>query len=260
LQAIAEAFALLCTRLGLDEPLLLHAPGVQLVAEGVDDLSRAVISGENAICSNMALRTLVEEQAALLGWKVSVDLFATASNSLSPRFYSRFAEPDAEAVDAMAQPDWGSSLCPRCGRRHREVAFAFPPRILLHMVIRKAVADRVKGIFVVPFSITQSFWGRMVEASRTVGGDRHGCIRLRNPSQFVTRALEYGSRRIAVFALDFGGGEEAECAPPCGQEAEHRPRGSLESSVDAADRVRIRSSLHRQLASLHADRSPPPRS
>ena len=71
----------------------------------------------------------------------TVDLFASADNALVPRFYARYAEPLAEAADALAQPDLGWSLCLACGRKHREFCFVFPPRAMLSKVVAKARAD-----------------------------------------------------------------------------------------------------------------------
>jgi hypothetical protein len=62
-----------------------------------------------------ALRERVAAEAVRwLGAPLSLDLFATADNALVPRFFSRFPEPLAEGIDALAQPDWGRSCCPHC--------------------------------------------------------------------------------------------------------------------------------------------------
>ena len=57
--------------------------------------------------------------AQSLGWTLMVDAFASKSNSLLPRFFARYAEPEAEAEDAFTVPDWARSLCPSCDHCHR---------------------------------------------------------------------------------------------------------------------------------------------
>jgi hypothetical protein len=68
-----------------------------------------------ASASTPALREkVVAEAERWLGAPLSLDLFATADNALVPLFFSRFPEPLAEGIDALAQPDWGRSRCPHC--------------------------------------------------------------------------------------------------------------------------------------------------
>ena len=59
-----------------------------------------------------------------VGSPISLDLFATADNTLVPRFFARHPEPLAEGADALAPPDWGRSRC-SCGCMHSECVFAF---------------------------------------------------------------------------------------------------------------------------------------
>jgi hypothetical protein len=49
----------------------------------------------------------VEER---LGEAISLHLFATADNTLVPRFFALYPAPLAEGADALAQLDWGVSL------------------------------------------------------------------------------------------------------------------------------------------------------
>ena len=46
------------------------------------------------------------EATRRLGSPISLDLFATADNTLVPRFFARHPQPLAEGADAPAQPDW----------------------------------------------------------------------------------------------------------------------------------------------------------
>ncbi len=129
-----QNIALLHNRLFMDvgaaPPLYLHAPGVVMKAEGVDDLSRSAARARRASESTAALRRIVTS--------ISLDLLATADNTLVPRFFALYPEPLAEGAYALAQPDWGRSRCPHCGQHHRECTFAFPTRGLLAAFVAKA--------------------------------------------------------------------------------------------------------------------------
>ncbi len=98
------------------ETLHLHAPGRTLIAEGVDDLSRATAEVVAGPVSSAFLRQRATQLAQRHGWTLTVDAFASASNAALPRFFARFPEPQAEAEDAFAVGDWGCSLCPACGQ------------------------------------------------------------------------------------------------------------------------------------------------
>ena len=82
-----------------------------------------------------------------------------------PRFYARYGEPGAEAVDAFAVTSWGESECPTCRGVHREVVLAFPPADLVCSFVRKAEADGVRGIVLVPTAITAGHWPLLLAAS-----------------------------------------------------------------------------------------------
>ncbi len=47
------------------------------------------------LSTDLCLR--VHTLASSLGWTITVDAFATASNAVTPRFFARFAETDTEA-------------------------------------------------------------------------------------------------------------------------------------------------------------------
>jgi hypothetical protein len=93
-------------------PLLLHAPGVALIAEGVDAMSREVAAARMLGSSTGKLRRLVTDEAARLGAVIFIDLFATADNTIVPRLASLHAEPLTEWVDALSMPSWAQSRCP----------------------------------------------------------------------------------------------------------------------------------------------------
>ena len=58
--------------------LFLHAPGRDLVEEGIDRLSRETAMSLRDPSCNTQLRKDIHAMAITLDWKLSVDLFATA--------------------------------------------------------------------------------------------------------------------------------------------------------------------------------------
>ena len=101
-----------------------------LIDEGVDDLSRDHALEVAGPLSGPLLREKALQLAHSLGWRLTIDAFASERNSLLPRFFARYAEPSAESEDAFTVGDWDKSACPKCGRSHRETLFAFPPPAL----------------------------------------------------------------------------------------------------------------------------------
>ena len=90
-----------------------------MTAEGVDGLSRETARARQVSESLPALlRVVMAEATRRLGSPISLDLFATADNTLVPRFFARHPEPPAEGADAATRPDWGRSRC-SCGLMHR---------------------------------------------------------------------------------------------------------------------------------------------
>ncbi len=110
-----------------------HVPGLTLTAEALTGLRAAApISGRKRERGDHPWRlgpAVADELWSLVllavidaGWRrVTVDAFATESNSRAPRFWSRFHEPGSEAIDALCVPDWARSSCPSCGSSHPEV-------------------------------------------------------------------------------------------------------------------------------------------
>jgi hypothetical protein len=62
---------------------------------------------------------LVARAAADAGWRgITMDAFASESNARALRFWSRFHEPGAEAINALCVLDWARSECPTCCSAH----------------------------------------------------------------------------------------------------------------------------------------------
>jgi hypothetical protein len=67
--------------------LFLHAPGSQLVEEGINDLSRTAAADVAGPVSSPLVRSYADLLARSLGWELTVDAFASEANSLLPRFF-----------------------------------------------------------------------------------------------------------------------------------------------------------------------------
>jgi hypothetical protein len=86
-------------------PLFLHAPGNELILQGVDSLSRDVAAEVSGQVSSPLVRDRAMLLAQALGWVLTVDAFVSETNSLLRRFFARYAEPQAEVEDAFAVGD-----------------------------------------------------------------------------------------------------------------------------------------------------------
>ena len=120
-----------------------------------------------------ALWDLICSTADHQGWKLTIDLFTSASNHRTDRWVSWLPEPDAESFDAFPIPSWRESSCPVCGGMHHEAVYAFPPSAILPKVVAKAVADQPEavGIFVTPVMVTSPVWRKLRPASVRQGPD-----------------------------------------------------------------------------------------
>jgi hypothetical protein len=187
---------------------------------------------------------------------LTVDAFASKSNSLLPRFFARYAEPDAEVEDAFTVPDWARSLCPSCDHCHRETLFAFTPASLLNAFVAKARTDGARAIVVTPLSVAASYWNKLLRAS-VVQNDA-GYLRIRR-QQTPTDSDVAGEP--AVFAVDFApyaSRSPTTAYPPgCGMEARFRGRSLLGSPSDQAERARIRAEILSVGLSLRQGHLPP---
>jgi hypothetical protein len=76
----------------------------------------------------------------------SVDLFASRLNRKCGKFYSRFPDPEAKAVDAFTI-SWKD-----------ENFYAFPPFALILRTLRKIINDKATGTIVVPLWPTQPWY------------------------------------------------------------------------------------------------------
>lgn len=235
--------------------LLMHVPGLALVEEGIDGASRAGTHfGSDANLAHVLgprvgndLWATIRSLIAPLRWEVTVDLFATESNARAARFFSRFSEPGAEAVDALSVLDWASSQCPVCGKQHREVGYAYPPPPLIQQFVKKAIADAMLCVVVVPVAVTAPYWHKLVRSSLLDSKPAvDGFFRVRNPQKSVEGATGALPSELAVFACDFSRlHPRADLPGPhrCAGFSAQRPRPPCRSHGDLADRRRLREAM-----------------
>ena len=224
LQGHAMAIARICARYNAT-CLFLHVPGTTLMAEGIDAASREGAEAELGPACGPALRTAIHDTAARLGWSVSVDLFATASNAVVPRYFSRYPEPSSEAVGAFTSPSWNASTCPACSLCHRETFFAFPPTHLLPDFIAKARADGARGLVLTPTAVTSDHWGSLIRSAVPFDGKPYQAFR--HPLPLLHHCDGFRCSELALFAVDFGPSDldSRPTFPPCSSSyaARHRP-------------------------------------
>jgi hypothetical protein len=203
--------------------LFLHVPGSVLIAEGIDDASRGGAAPELGPACRAPLRSTIHSFAARHWWTIFIDLFASASNTLTGRFFSRFPEPGAEAADAFSGSDWNASTCPSCGLLHREVFSAFPPPSLLPQFLAKARADGARGIVLTPTAVTGGHWNKLIRAALPLDGLAYQPIK--HPMPLLQHCGGFSTSELALFAVDFGPGafDSRSFSSPCPSAALPRP-------------------------------------
>jgi hypothetical protein len=233
-----------------------HVPGLALVAEGIDGASRGGGElGEDCVEAVLGpavsdgLWEIIVAELRLVGWRVTVDLFASASNARCERYCSRTHEPDAERTDAFTALDWSQSVCPTCGAWHEEVAYAYPPTVLARHVVNKAMQDGAKMILVVPLAVTSPQWQKLLRASVVNNADRY--LRVRDVQASVRHGSADDPSELAVFLCDFGrngGFADRMFVAGCPGAVERRARVPCGGVEDEADRRRLRDALLRLVA------------
>jgi hypothetical protein len=216
--AVQDAALLLgaaCLDLGLPPPLFVprvlpQAPGVQ----GPDRASPDI----DWDASSPLLRSFLHELAGTSGARLTLDVFASATSSLTARYFSADIDPRAEGRDAFAQPDWGSSMCPLCHRRHQEFVALTPPHSAVARALRKAQCDEATGILVVPYQITAPWWPLATSASLTPSPPHARafapCIRWRARRALVNPSGAH-LREVAICVFDFRPEHGRALAPTC---------------------------------------------
>ena len=237
-------------------PRMWHVPGLALVAEGIDGASRGGGDlGDDCVDAIVGpavsddLWGRIEEELQKLGWRVTIDLFASASNARCERFCSRTHEPGAERTDAFTMLDWSESECPVCGKRHREVAYAYPPTVLARHVVNKAMQDGARMVLVVPLAVTAPHWQKLLRASVVNNAERY--LRVRDVRASVRHVSADDPSELAVFVCDFrvrAPDTDRTLGAGCVGAFARRVRLPCGGAEDEVDRRRLRDELLRLAA------------
>ena len=140
-QGIAIQYLQLILEIPAIPALLLFAPGKVLIEEGIDKHSCNTTAEPRCSESGPALRAFIHQLAINLCWgPLTIDLFATASNSFTPR---------------GSEPDLGTSRCSQCGTVNSELIL--PPESLLPSTSYKAFSNQTRGFIVATLAFTQHF-------------------------------------------------------------------------------------------------------
>jgi hypothetical protein len=164
-------------------------------------------------------------------------MFATASNAVVPRFMSWTDEPTSERTDAFSARSWDVSLCPHCGKYHRETGFYFVPSSLEDTVVRRARSDGARGLFLVPNSAKKGYWQCLTREAKA----RH---------MEIAKAQDFectGSKHLtdhSFFYADFSEGAD-HTVPLCGQALLPRPGLPRLGPEEEAELQRIRFEITR---------------
>ena len=105
-------------------------PGDWVIDLGADGLSRSEGQDWGGYGLNPSAWKLVCNKAESAGKKLTIDLFASASNAKCQRFHSFHHSQGAESADTFDRLSWAHSECP-CGQTHSEFVYAFPQMDLL---------------------------------------------------------------------------------------------------------------------------------
>jgi hypothetical protein len=251
LQDISMLFTTACFELNIPRPWLLEAPSSR--SSPPDHAADPHTASMDS--ANSRLRRLVHDTARQAGLHLTIDLFATASNTQCPRFYSTSPEPASAGVNALDQDSWAHSLCPWCQAIRPECCLLFPPFPLLRASLLKARADQAHGIAIVPCAHTAAWWPIILDASRTKPGSRDPYLRLVSRHNLHHCTSTPGSHH-ALLHFDFwAGASPRPRACPHG----HLPRGAhvASAAADAADSNQIRLTLEQTTPTLPNDRSGP---
>jgi hypothetical protein len=210
-------------------PSFLHIPGTEMIANGVDELSRegaAEIAGPSL---DEQMKAEILEMCNDANITITIDLFASCTNKFTDRYCSRFYEPESESTDAFAKQHWGCSRCPTCSSPtkpvwHRDHCLAFlPPTMSLQKFVQKAQSDGFSGVIVTPAHQTSGFW-RAIERT-IVPGIGHELMFTKCKTRFAGRGQACKIDKFTAVLVNFTNTHPSlfpELTPACAQVLERR--------------------------------------
>jgi hypothetical protein len=187
--------------LRLARPLLLLA-GPADYGQPASEFSLE-LRAASADSATALLRDRVDHLAAQAGYSLTLDLFASSSNTQCACFYSAFPEPAASGVDALLQPSWAASPCQWCMAHRPDFVPLFPPVPLVRAAVNKARQDQAHGISILPCHHSAPWWRTIIGASRTRVSLGQQFYRIRASAANVSHCGWSSSARLALFHFDF---------------------------------------------------------
>jgi hypothetical protein len=143
--------------------------------------------------------------------------------------------------------DWADSQCQHCAEQHYEVGYAYTPHPLIRHFVKKAIADAMLCVVIVPVAVTASYWHKLVRASvLDCRPAVDSFFRVCNPHKVVEGADGTLPCPTAVFACDFSRLNPRPDLPgPCRCTGAFalRQRPACRGHGDLEDRRRLRKAL-----------------
>ena len=238
LQDITCLFTTACAQLRLTQPRFLLAADPTLEVPPL----LAALDHLAADSATPRLRRVITRLARRAGLRISLDVFASASNAWGPRYFSETREAGSEGIDAFAQSSWSSSTCPLCACSRPEFVLLYPPFPLIWQALARAQADQAHGILVVPYAASSPWWHSAMLASRTRVGPIQLAIRLPCSPLFVSAQSNPAGHFLAVLHFDFWQGSSPR-PRACPHTHLLRPAGFRTPPSDLPDRLAMRQAL-----------------
>ena len=243
LQDLVCLFTAACVSWAIPRPQFLLADDTS-----IDDLpSPAALARLTTDSATPRLRLVIARLAYRAQQRISLDLFASHTNTWGARYFSETREADAEGLDAFAQSSWSMSFCPHCNKARPDFVLLYPPFPLIKAALQRAQADQAHGILVVPYAASSPWWHSAMLASRTRVGPIQRAIRLPCSDSFVSNRSNPDGHFLAVLHFDFWQGPTPRLRP-CPHALLRRPLGVRTPPCDPPDRLALRQAL-----ALHFD-------
>lgn len=116
----------------------------------------------------------------------TLDCFANSENRKTPRFYSKFYNPDSLGVDAFAF-DWSGEFC-----------WLAPPVSLISRVLRHVIKSSCLAVLVLPVWPSALFWPLLVEGYDSFRPIVIDCILVEHGKN----VFEHGENKNSLFGSD----------------------------------------------------------
>ena len=132
----------------------------------------------------------------------------------------QWPEPATEAVDALAQENWGQSFCTHCACMQPEFVFLYPPSDLVRAALQKARQDQARGVMVVPYAPAATWWPAILPPPSLQKSFRTRPLRLSCCAKHVLNQSNSPGHYITIVPFDFRQ-DTTQNTPACTHMHEH---------------------------------------